>query len=89
MMPPEKRIEAIERSLRCYFMGWISFVPVIGLGFAAAAVRLSMSVRAGCAGEWNPARRYARAGAILGGVGGLLSALEFGGLMVWIWSIGS
>ena len=85
IMPPETRIPVIEDSLRCCVYALLSFIPVLGVVFAVLALRLYSMVVMRSAGYWNPAATYARAGSVLGGFGGLLSALEFGGLMLFLW----
>ena len=85
IMPPETRIPVIEDSLRCYIYAWLSFIPVLGGAFAVLALRLYSLVIMRSAGYWNPDAPYLKLGSVLGGIGGLLSALEFGGLLLLLW----
>jgi len=86
IMPPETRIAVIEDSLRCYVYSWLSLVPILGSVFAVLALRRYSMASMRSAGYWNPAVPYARAGSFIGGIGGLLSAFEFGGLMLLLWT---
>ena len=52
------RIEAIRRSLRCFVLGLLGLIPVIGIPTAFLARREFVTVRRGYAGQWNPARSY-------------------------------
>lgn len=52
------RIEAIRRSLRCFVLGSLGLIPVIGIPTAFLARREFRIVRRGYAGQWNPARQY-------------------------------
>jgi len=62
MDAPTDRIRIIERSLRCFFFGLLSLIPLIGLGLAMLAIRLHFKTWAASGGEWNPAGRYLLAG---------------------------
>lgn len=85
MKLPEQRIRMLEGSLACFVYGWLSLLPIVGLAFSLLGIRSYASVRLESAGEWNAAQPYLTAGMILAGIGGLLSALEFGLLMLSLW----
>ena len=52
------KTEMIERSLRCYVLGLLGLIPVLGLIPAILALREHRRVKKGSANQWNPARRY-------------------------------
>ncbi len=72
----------IERSLRCYTLGWLACLPVAGLAFGPLALLTYQSVRVESGKEWNPARRYLQCGALLACLGFLMSVLLLGLLFV-------
>lgn len=67
------KVRVIERSLRCYFYGWVSLIPLLGLPMLVLAVVLYQQVRIEAGREWNPANRYLHCGLGLACFGGLLS----------------
>ena len=69
------RIRLIERSLRCFVLGWVGLVPLLGLGPAVMAITLFLEIRRENATEWNPAGRYLLAGVVLGSLGILVPTL--------------
>ncbi len=78
------KVRIIERSLRCYTLGWLSFLPIAGLAFGPLALFSFQSVRVEAGNEWNPASRYLKCGALLGCLGFLLSVLLLGLVFVII-----
>lgn len=56
--PPLTKVEMIERSLRCFALGLLGLVPVIGVTFAVRALLHSRRVKLGRGAMWNPAQRY-------------------------------
>lgn len=52
------KVEAIERSLRCFTMGLIGLLPVLGVPFALLALDNYSRVKRNLGLEWNPAQRY-------------------------------
>jgi hypothetical protein len=76
------RVRVIERSLRCYTMGWLSLVPLLGIIAAIRGIILYQRVRMEAGREWNPAGRYLMCGFVLAWVGSLLSILTAGLLFV-------
>jgi hypothetical protein len=65
------RIEITNKSLQCFVLGAIGFVPVLGIPAGIMAVIRFCQVTFRRGDEWNPAQRY-----LLWGFGlGLLSLL--------------
>ena len=69
MTAPEKRIDLIERSLRCFFVGWCSLVPLTGPFLLVVAIRDFLHVRRNAGNDWNPARKYLTGGLFLATLG--------------------
>lgn len=65
----------MEGSLSVFLLGWLSFLPLIGLGFGAVALRRFFSVWALVGKEFNPARFYLYAGLKLAFLGSLVSMI--------------
>ena len=63
------KIQVIEQSVACQSFGAWSLVPVIGAGFAIAALRRYWRVRAEVGDEWNPARTQLIRGVVLAWTG--------------------
>lgn len=81
MHDPAHRIRLIERSLRCFVFGFLSLIPLIGLGPAVLAVSLHFKVWSESGTEWNPAIRYATAGFCLAWIG---IAISVGGIGLFL-----
>lgn len=60
----ERRITVMEDSLRCHAYGWLSLVPLAGIGFVALAVRMFRRVDRERS-EWNPAQHLWLRGLVL------------------------
>jgi len=56
------KIEVIQRSLRCFTLGLIGILPLLGVPFALFALDNFRQVRRGLGTQWNPARTYLRWG---------------------------
>ena len=56
------KIEVIQRSLRCFTLGLIGIVPLLGVPFALFALDNFRQVRRGLGTQWNPAQTYLRWG---------------------------
>jgi hypothetical protein len=56
--PPMKKIEMIDRSLRCFDFGLLGLLPVIGIPMAIFSAVQYGRVRRGQGEMWNPAHRY-------------------------------
>ena len=84
MKEPAARIHLIEESLRCFMLGWLSLIPVLGLAPGVLAIRLHFLVWAGEDGGWNPAKRYLLAGLCLAwcGIAISIAALAVGLLIL-------
>lgn len=76
--PPFDKIEAIERSLRCFTCGIIGILPGIGLPFAIVAIGDYLRVNRHKESVWNPAERYLGAGAFCAVVGLMISLVLAG-----------
>jgi hypothetical protein len=66
-------IAIIERSVRCFVLGCLSLIPVIGLGLAILAIREHFRVWSAQDNIWNPARRYLTLGLCLAWVGATIT----------------
>ncbi len=77
MLPPADRITLIRRSVRCFWWSVFSFIPGLGMIFAATALVQHGMARRLARGEWNPAGRYLLSGLLLATFGGLFSAIVF------------
>ena len=60
----ERRITVMEDSLRCHAYGWLSLVPLAGIGFVVLAVRMFRRVDRERS-EWNPAQHLWLRGLVL------------------------
>ncbi len=63
----------IKQSLLCYDLGWLGFIPLLGLVPAIMAMLLSKRVYREAGKEWNPAQKYAFWGGFLGFTSFLIS----------------
>ena len=72
MNDPAARIRLIEHSLRCFTLGLLSLIPVLGLVPGVLAIRVHFQVWSIEDREWNPAGRYLRAGFCLAWCGLIL-----------------
>jgi hypothetical protein len=75
------RKKLIESSLRCFAMGLMGLVPVLGMPLAVLALLHFRRAILHQGGQWNPAGNYLLWGVICGGLGLLTSTLIFGGVM--------
>ena len=73
MQSPAEKISVIKSSLRCLGCGIASWVPLIGLPFAASALVWYWKAGRISRGEWNPANHYRIWGFVLAIFGGLIS----------------
>jgi hypothetical protein len=58
------RIEAIERSLRCFTLGLLGLIPLLGIPAALVARGEFRRVRRHYGRCWNPAQKYLLMGAV-------------------------
>ena len=70
----------IEGSFRCLRLGWLSLLPMIGIGFAILALLRYSLVFLDTRDHWNPARWQLYSGAGLA----LLSLLLHGLALAWL-----
>jgi hypothetical protein len=70
-----ERITLIERSLKCFVLGLLALLPVVGVPFACAALFAASGTLGKASGEWNPARRYVLVGLWCAALGVAVSAL--------------
>ena len=68
-------VRLAERSLRGFTMGLLSLIPLFGLPLAALSIWIGMKLRQESRTHWNPGKRYAFAGLVLGT---LSVTLQFG-----------
>ena len=73
MLTPEEKIRVLKGSVRCFVMGLLGLIPVLGAGFALGSIRTYFRVTALDDREWNPARRYLYWGLALAWIGALLT----------------
>ena len=55
---PVDKVEVIQGSLRCFTMGLIGLLPVLGVPFAIIAMSNFLRVKRIVGIQWNPARTY-------------------------------
>ena len=79
----ERRITVMEDSLRCHAYGWLSLVPLAGIGFVVLAVRMFRRVDRERS-EWNPAQHLWLRGLVLACFGFWTSLLWWGLLICWL-----
>ena len=79
------KIRMIKQSMRCQWLGTCSLVPVIGVGFAVAALRRYRQIRAEVGDEWNPARSQLIRGVVLGWIGILITLGVIAGVALRVW----
>jgi hypothetical protein len=77
MSDVSRRIQVLTGSLRCFVLGCVSLVPLLGLPFGAWAVVLFWRTSSRSAGCPNPAQGYLWAGVVLAVLGLLLGGLAF------------
>jgi hypothetical protein len=70
-----QRMQVLTGSLRCFVLGWLSLVPLLGLPFGAWAVVLFWKTRQRSLGYPNPARVYLGTGLVLAALGLLLTGV--------------
>ena len=63
-LDPKIKIEIIERSVKCFWLGLFSLIPVFGVPLSVMALRHNRCIRQLDAGQWNPAHRYRYWGAL-------------------------
>jgi hypothetical protein len=73
---PKVKIEMIELSTRCFFLGLFGLFPVLGIPAAALALRHYQRVLQIRDGHWNPAHRYLYWGVVCARLAVVLLALE-------------
>ena len=80
------KIQVIEQSVACQSFGAWSLVPVIGAGFAIAALRRYWRIRAEVGDEWNPARPQLIRGVVLAWTGMLITlvVITFVAMQIWL-----
>jgi hypothetical protein len=83
MMPEAaQRIRIIEASLRCFVLGWLSLLPVIGLCPALLEFLCHSKVSSMAGEAWNPAKRCLVAGHCLACLGSVVSFVALGLLLL-------
>ncbi len=60
------RVDLIRQSLRCFVLGLLGLVPVIGIPASSMAVVQYIHVMRHRSAEWNPAERYLNWGFFFG-----------------------
>jgi hypothetical protein len=72
------KVRVIERSLRCFVMGCLGMIPLLGIIPAVVAIGLYHNVRQEAELFWNPARGYLLCGYALAWAGIGLTFLTLG-----------
>jgi ABC-type phosphate transport system permease subunit len=67
--PQLGRVEMIERSLRCFVLGLLGLIPVLGIPMSLMALRQHRLVMRVKRDTWNPAQRYLFWGAVCARMG--------------------
>jgi len=81
--------QIINRSVRCFAFGLLSFIPVLGLAMGIIAWIHGFTVLRHRRGQWNPAEPYLHAGRVLGLIGAVASFALFGLILLTIVSANS
>jgi hypothetical protein len=68
------KIKMLKSSMKCFVLGLLSLLPIIGLPFGLAALWISGRVRVKENQLWNAARPYRICGAVCAAVGTILWA---------------
>jgi hypothetical protein len=79
--PPLTKIEMIDRSMRCFELGLLGLLPLIGIPMAVMSMLHYQRVKHDQGDMWNPAQRYLFWGGLCARVG-LLPALILAVLIV-------
>ncbi|MFA6545861.1 MAG: hypothetical protein WCS99_15695 [Limisphaerales bacterium] len=79
----ERRITVMEDSLRCHAYGWLSLVPLAGIGFVVLAVRMFRRVDRERS-EWNPAQHLWLRGLVLACFGFWTNLAWWSLLVCWL-----
>lgn len=74
--------QVINRSLRCFAFGLLSFIPVLGLAMGVIAWIHASAILRQRYRPWNPAEGYLRSGQALGLLGAVISVLLFGMILL-------
>lgn len=69
---PELKLKMMKDSLRCFILGLLGLLPVIGLPFAIAALWVAGQVRGTEKHYWNVARPYRILGIACAAVGAIV-----------------
>ena len=75
------RIQMLEWSLRCFGLGIIALIPVVGLPAALISIFYFVRVRLRSCEQWNAASPYLLAGIWLSGLGLFLSLVGVGAIL--------
>ena len=67
------KVLALKYALRCFTCGLLSFIPVVGMPFALAAIMFLNKSSGQAPEDWHVARRYTTLGMIFAALGLLLN----------------
>ena len=81
---PMDLIQAVNRSIRCFVFGLLSFIPVLGLAMGIIAWIHGSAVMRRRRNEWNPALSYLRWGRVLALAGAFSSSVLSASLLAAI-----
>jgi hypothetical protein len=77
-----RRIEAIERSLQAFVLGWFGVLPILGIVPAIRTLWISNRIRSRLGRQWNPGSGYLNCGVALSILGLVASSLIIGVLII-------
>jgi hypothetical protein len=73
-LSPHEKILVIQRSIQCFFLGWLGLIPLAGPLFGGLALIRYLGLEKKIRRGWNPARHLAICGMIVAIFGTLISA---------------
>lgn len=66
-LSPMVRIEMIQRSIRCFWVGLFSLLPLVGIPLAVLSLADYLRIRRDRGDGWNPGAYFSYSGALLAG----------------------
>lgn len=79
--------QMLEGSLRCFALGWLALIPILGLPAALLAMVEFRRVIVHKEDSWNAGKGYLICGAALGGFGLVISLVSGGALLIACWRL--
>jgi hypothetical protein len=78
------KVLMIERSLSCFVWGLLGLIPVLGIPMAIHSMHQHWCVKRDSKDFWNPAGRYLLWGVVCARVGGVISVLIVGTIVILV-----